>query len=221
MRPTRSAETTNEAASTAIANGAVSHATSAPPSAGPEISAIASTASRLPLASSSRLRPDEVGDEHMVGQLVEHGGEAGDHGDRVQQRQRQHADRTRRAESSRARSRGRDRCRSAWAVAGAGRPSRRRPRNQRAGQRQRDGEKPKSKAPAPTTRIAAMGSAVRVMREPMAETPCALHSSRKSRCRHSARAAPRSRAGRALSRQRARSRARASREAARAAGRRG
>ncbi len=57
MRPTRKAETTNDAASTAIAKGAVSHATSAPPRAGPEISAMASTASRLPFASSRRLRP--------------------------------------------------------------------------------------------------------------------------------------------------------------------
>ena len=36
-------------------------------------------------------------------------------------------------------------------------------------------------APAPAVTIAAIGSAVRVMREPTAETPCALQSSRKSR----------------------------------------
>ena len=52
--PSSSADTTKVTASTAMAIGAVSHATSAPPRAGPEISATASTASRLPLASSRR-----------------------------------------------------------------------------------------------------------------------------------------------------------------------
>jgi hypothetical protein len=59
-------------ASAAIATGAVSHATSAPPSAGPEISATASTASRLPFAIEQALGRDEPGDEHVVGESVEH-----------------------------------------------------------------------------------------------------------------------------------------------------
>src|SRR5258705_831013 len=45
--------------------------------------------------------------------------------------------------------------------------------------------KPRSIAPAPATSIAAIGSAVRVTRDPTAETPCALHRYRNSRCPHS------------------------------------
>ena len=40
---------------------------------------------------------------------------------------------------------------------------------------------PRSIAEAPTARIAAIGSAVRVILDPIAEMPCALHNSRKSR----------------------------------------
>src|SRR4030095_8413715 len=59
--------------------------------------------------------------------------------------------------------------------------------------------KPRSSAPAPATRMAARGKAVRVIREPTAEMPCALHNSRKSRCRHRPLAAGRSgRASRSL-----------------------
>ena len=173
-------------ASAAIASGAVSHATSAPPSAGPEISATASTASRLPLASSRRLRADEIGDEHVIGELestvampvttataYSSGSvtcpQSAASGNRPAARRR---GRGRRRSCS-----GRRRWRSTQPPPNHARIA--------PGSVSATVSKPRSSAPAPATRIAAIGSAVRVMREPTAEMPCALHSSRKSRCRHS------------------------------------
>ena len=68
MRAISSAETTNVAASTAIAIGAVSHATSAPPSAGPEISAIGVDRLALAVGVEQLLAADEIGDEDVIGQ---------------------------------------------------------------------------------------------------------------------------------------------------------
>ena len=98
---------------------------------------------RFPLAVGveQALPPDEVGDEHVVGQVVQHGRDAGDDGDRVEQRQREAAREGRernRQQRHRAHEVGADHQRPpATAVDEAAAE----PREHRAGKRQRDGEK--------------------------------------------------------------------------------
>ena len=176
-----SADATKVSASAAIAMGAVSQATSAPPSAGPEISATASTASRFPLASRRRLpatrsvmntwsarwystvaMPVTTATAYSKGSVT------------------RPAIAAKGIDSSAT-----ARTRSAPIISGRRRWRSTMPPPNHAriapGSVSATVSRPRSNAPAPAVTIAAIGNAVRVIREPTAETPCALHSSRKSR----------------------------------------
>jgi hypothetical protein len=71
-----------------MAIGAVNSATSMPPSAGPEISAMASTPA-LAVGLQQMFAAHEVGDEDVIGQLEQHGRDAGDGRDQIEERHRQ------------------------------------------------------------------------------------------------------------------------------------
>ena len=128
----------------------------------------------------------EVGDEHVVGELEQHAWRSPvTAATAIQERQRQRAVPTRQAGSTRSAT---QRTRSAPISTGRRRWRSTKPPPTQAssarGSVSCSARKPEIERAGAATRIAAIGSAVRVTREPTAEMPCALHSSRKSRCRH-------------------------------------
>ena len=181
--PSSSADTTNVTASTAIAIGAVSHGPARRPAPGPNfgdgVDGLA-----LAVGVEQALRGTEPGDVHVVGEVVEHRGHAGDDGDREEQRQRDVTEKCgeRNGEQrDRAHEIGADHERPPAAAVDDAAAD---PREDGSGKCQRDGEV--AELDGAGARGDDRGDGQRRPRDARADgrMPCALQSSKKSRCRH-------------------------------------